>query len=401
VTESPVKPRIGANEQEEGAPSRTVGRPLPSRPQVIRAIMRKDLAEYKRDRLWVILSALTLVMFIVVFWLLPSTVDETLTVGVHGGGLGQALEQVQGQQGEGMKMVRFSSPEDLRAAVSGTLDEDRVKNIPGADKVAIGILFPDDFASAMALGKRTSVEVLADAPIPSDVRMAVSAFVREMAYSIAGNDLPVKEPLQETVVLGKDRAGEQVSAREKMRPLFAFFVLIVESFALASLIASEIQHRTVTALLVTPARTADVLAAKALTGTTLALGQTLVFLIAVRAFTGNVGALLAAVVLGAIMASAVGMISGAAGRDFMGTLFYGILFVLPLSIPAFSILFPGAASFWVKVLPSYGIVEAMIGATSYDLSWSALAPELGLALAWDALLVGVALIALKRKVETI
>src|SRR5680860_198777 len=118
VTESPVKPRIGANEQEEGAPSRTVGRPLPSRPQVIRAIMRKDLAEYKRDRLWVILSALTLVMFIVVFWLLPSTVDETLTVGVHGGGLGQALEQ---GQGAGLGQREDASPACILCVDRGVL----------------------------------------------------------------------------------------------------------------------------------------------------------------------------------------------------------------------------------------------------------------------------------------
>lgn len=384
----------------EHPPSGYPSRRLPSRAEVIGTIMRKDLAEYKRDRLWVLLSLLTLVMFILIFWLLPSTVDETLTIGVHATGLEQALEQAEGQDG-GMKIVGFSSAQELRAAVSGTLDEETAKRIPEADSVEVGILFPDDFATVIAQGERTSVEILTDAAVPNEVRTAVSAFVRETAYSLAGHDLPVKNPIQRAVVIGEDRAGDQISARETLRPLFAFFVLIVESFALASLIALEVQQKTVTALLVTPARTADVLAAKTLTGTALALGQGLVFLIAVRAFTGNVGALLAATLLGAVMASAVGMISGSSGRDFMGTLFYGMLFLLPLSIPAFSVLFPGAASFWVKVLPSYGIVETMLGATAYNLSWSALGPELGAALAWDVVLLAVALLALKRKVETL
>lgn len=236
----------------ERPPSGYLSRRLPSRAEVIGTIMRKDLAEYKRDRLWVLLSLLTLVMFILIFWLLPSTVDETLTIGVRATGVEQALEQAEGRDG-GMKIVGFSSAQELRAAVSGTLDEETAKRIPGADSVEVGILFPDDFATVIAQGERTSVEILTDAAVPNEVRTAVSAFVRETAYSLAGHDLPVKDPVQRAVVIGEDRAGDQISARETLRPLFAFFVLIVESFALASLIALEVQQKTVTALLVTPA----------------------------------------------------------------------------------------------------------------------------------------------------
>jgi len=267
--------------------------------------------------------------------------------------------------------------------------------------VQIGLSFAPDFRQAVDAGRESRVTIYLNSGVPPEIRNTMGSFVRELAFGLAGKELPVTEPAQEEIILGEDRAGNQVSLREQMRPLFAFLVLLVESFALASLIAEEIQARTITALLVTPARTADVLAAKALMGTLLALGQALVFLLAVRAFQGNAGALLLAIVLGAVMAAAVGMIAGAAGKDFMGTIFYGVLFFIPLAIPAFSSLFPGSASTLVQVLPSYGVVETIVGATAYDEGWGALGPKLGMALAWDAVLLGLGFFILKRKVETL
>ena len=79
--------------------------------------------------------------------------------------------------------------------------------------------------------------------------------------------------------------------------MLAFFVLMVEAFALASLIAGEVQAKTVTALLVTPARTGDVLAAKTILGTLLAFIQAALLLLAVKALDEDV-LLLLFIVLG-------------------------------------------------------------------------------------------------------
>ena len=371
----------------------------PSRTAIVAAILRKDFTAYSRDRLWVILSALMLVLLIVVFWLLPATVDESVEVGIAHRDLGELADQLTaGNVEEGIRVVEFPSDEALRRSVGGE------KAAPGGEDlppVQIGLSFAPDFRQAVSAGRESRVTIYLDSGVPPEIRSTMGSFVRELAFSLAGEELPVTEPQQEEIILGEDRAGNQVSPREQLRPLFAFMVLLVESFALASLIAEEIQARTITALLVTPARTADVLAAKALMGTLLALGQALVFLLAVRAFYGNAGALLLAIVLGAVMAAAVGMIAGAAGKDFMGTIFYGVLFFIPLAIPAFGSLFPGSASTLVQVLPSYGVVETIVGATAYDEGWGALGPKLGMALAWDAALLGLGFFILKRKVETL
>jgi ABC-2 type transport system permease protein len=218
---------------------------------------------------------------------------------------------------------------------------------------------------------------------------------------VSGDDLPVTEPDEQTVVLGEDRIGNQVPFRDKMRPMLVFFILMVETFALASLIAGEMQAKTVTAVLVTPARFGDVLAAKTTLGTLLAFAQAVILLLALDAFGDSVLFLLFMVFLASVMVAGIGMITGSAGKDFMGTLLYGGLFMMLLVIPALKALFPGLASPWIKALPSYGIVEAMMGATVYGKGWKAFFPHLSLVVVWDAIILGSGLLVLKKKVEAL
>lgn len=358
---------------------------------VIGAIIRKDLVEFTRDRLYMMLSVFGLAMFILVFWVLPGTVDETIEVGVHAPGMEAVLDGLEGDEGEGLSFVGLASADEVREAVEGE----------GAHQVSMGIVFPDGFLEAVAEGRSAVVTLLVDASVPAETRTALSAYVREMAFAAAGDELPVTQLAEETIILGEDRAGDQTPLRERVRPLLVFFILLVESFALASLVGGEIHQRTVTAMLATPARTSDVLLAKSITGTSLAFAEAVVMLLAVRALGSNPGALLVAVLLGAVLSTAVGMISGSAGRDFMGTLFIGMIFMLVLAIPAFGLMFPGIASTWVRILPSYGVVQAIYELSSRAGGWGDAAPHLLMALAWCVVLSGVGLVVLKRKVETL
>jgi ABC-2 type transport system permease protein len=245
------------------------------------------------------------------------------------------------------------------------------------------------------------VSVYLDADVPVELRSAMTSAVREMAYAISGATLPVTLPDQEQIVLGVDRAGEQVPMRERVRPMLAFFVLLVESLALASLLASEIASRTLTAVVATPARVADVVLAKGLTGTLLAFGQAVVLLLVTRSFDQNAHVLLAAVLLGAVLMAGVALLAGSAGRDFMSTLFLGVLFLVPLMVPAFSLLFPGTASAWVQALPSYGIVQAMVGAASYGQGFAELSGHFLTATLWTVAVFALGWLALSRKVATL
>ncbi len=372
---------------------------------LIAAIVRKDLREFGRDRLWLILTIVGLVMFVAVFWLLPATVDETIRVGIAPPDLAETMiglsanegQATQGQDAQGLEVVRFGSEAELRAVVAGEAD---------GDDVAVGLAFPEDFAGKTARGERVTVTVYVAGGVPPEVRQAMESAVREIVYFAAGAAegvdpaelLPYR---QETVVLGEDRAGEQVSLRERMRPLLAFFVLMMESLALAGLIAVEIQRRTVTALLVTPASVTDVLAAKSLLGATLAFAEAVLMLALTRSFGAGWSIVLVAALLGAVIVTGTALISGAAGKDFMGTLFLSMVLLVPLAIPAFTVLFPGSTAVWVKALPTYGVMETFVGATAYGESWGELWGPLGLAALWCVAIFGAGLLVLRRKVRTL
>jgi ABC-2 type transport system permease protein len=374
----------------------------PRRLSIIRAITAKDLTEYTRDKLWMILTPLVLIAFTVVFWLMPSTVEETLVLGVHQQGMNALIAQLESgaEARQGLMVVEFKSAKELASAVEG---KTKAKGPDGQElSVPIGVDFGSDFAGDIAAGRTPKVDVYVSAETPEEYRGAVTAFVSELAYSLAGDQSPVTMPQQSEIILGTDRAGSQVPMRERFRPIVVFMILLTESFALSSLVANEVRTKTAAALSVTPATTTDIIAAKGLTGTVLALGQAVILLALTRSFTaGNWLMLLVTAALGALLATGVAVVAGSWGRDFMGTLFIGMAFLIPMMVPAFAVLFPGTPSAWIKVLPSYGVIQALVGITAYGQGWTDILPYLITAAAW-CLALGVAGVwALGRKVRSL
>jgi len=366
----------------------------PTRTGIVAAIVRKDLTTFGRDRLWMILTPLALFMFIGIYWLMPPRVDETLVVGVHPPAMAAALKIAMGvdESDPALTVVPFEDVEAMAAAVA---DADAVPE--GLERPLVGISLPLDLLLRARLGQSATATVYVGANVPDEVRSAMATAVREVAATAAGAPLPVAWTADDVIVLGTDRAGEQIAARERMRPLMAFMVLVTESLALASLVSVEVTQRTASALLASPARTVDVLLAKGLVGTLLAFSQALILLLATRAFGPGWPVLLVAVVLGAMMMAGIGMLTGAAGHDFIGTLFYGMGFLLVLMVPAVGELFPGSAAAWVQVIPSYGLVEAMVGSSVYGLGFADLAIPLLTAAGWVVVVFMLGWWALGRK----
>jgi ABC-2 type transport system permease protein len=352
---------------------------------VIGAILAKDLRTFARDRFYVLISVLGLVAYIAVFWVLPSTVDETIGLGAHlPGGEDLLAERLAGET-PGFDIVVFTSSEELEAAVLS------------GERVVAGLDFPPGFLTDAPAGLPTTVRVLLAADAPEALRPALTGGVREIAFTIAGEAPPVQLPEMEEIVLGTDRTGEQLSLRDRMRPLLLFFVLLVEMFALAALVAAEISQRTVTAVLATPARVGDVLAAKAALGTLLAFGQAVLLAVATGTVARQPLLLLVALLLGAMLVTGFGLIAGSTGRDFVGIIFWSLLFMIPLAVPAFGALFPGASAGWVRALPTYGLVETIVGTSAYGEGWAEAAPHLAALAAWCVVAFGAGMLVLGRR----
>jgi ABC-2 type transport system permease protein len=361
-----------------------------SRAGVIGAIVAKDLKAFSRDRFLLVMTALGLVFYVAVFWVLPDTVDETITLGVAPAAAGALLEGIIDQGDGGVDLVVFGSAGELRTAVES-----------GGAEVVAGMSFPPDFLEAVAAGRETMVTVFVRGDAPEVIQEAIGGMVRELAYLAAGSLPPVTFPESETVVLGPDRAGDQVSMQERMRPLFAFFVLLVETFALATLVASEIQSRTATAIVVSPARISDFLAAKGLFGTGLAFTEALLLMALLGALVSNVPTILVVLLLGSVLVTGFGLLAGSTGKDFVGILFWSMLFMVPLSIPAFGVLFPGSASGLVRILPSWGLVEGILLSTAYGVPLSGLGTEMAALTGWVIVVFAAGWWTLRRRVMSL
>lgn len=412
-------------------------RPSVTHGRILGSLLRKDLWLYGRNKIYLFLTVLSLAFFVFVFWMVPDTVDETITLAIsppvrtmltegqevlrEWGMPGEHLEQLKAAdltRSEGLQLVELENAEQLRRVVEGRLEVYRttegglvLRDLDAGDKRPaeatlirpnIGISFPKSFIVDVARGEKAEVTLLTNTAVPEEVRLAVQSFVREAACSIAGRPLPVDLPAAETVILGRDRVGEQASLREKMRPMLAFFMLQVETFAMASLISTEILQRTVTALMVTPMKLWHFLAAKTVFGIGLALSQGLVILVLVGAFSvGNWSLLLTTMLIGASLFTSVAMLIGAIGKDFVSQLMYAVFLSVPLMIPAFSVLFPGTAAAWVRAIPSYPVIDLIVGATIHDVGWHDSLGTLGYALLWAAVTYSGGLWVLKRKAESL
>ncbi len=414
--------------------SRTV-----SRPAIIGALLKKEFKAYSRDTVYLLLTLLVLIAVPIVFRALPDSVDETITLAVSPPvsvlveegkdalrDLGATEEQLAeldeadltGEQ-EGLLLLEFEDEEEMTGVIEGTVeawqteggefvfrdkeaDEDKPDDAERVN-VDIGIAFPAGFISDVATGEDDiTVTVYSDAGVPEEIKGAMRSFVREAAYQLAGKELPVDLPAEESIVLGQDRSGDQVTLQEKTRPLLLFMILLMETFSMASLVSTEVLQRTVTAVLVTPAKVGDFLAAKTIFGTALSLSQALIMLALIGGMTAeNWSLLLVVLLMGAIMFTGVAMFVGSAGKDFMGQLFYALLFTIPLLIPTFSIMFPGSVAPWVRIIPTYPIIDVLVQSTVYGATWSDSWGSLAYAAVWLVVLYGAGLIALKRKVESL
>ena len=415
-----------------------MSRPI-SRPAIIRALLKKELTAYSRDLVFLGLTLVVLIAAPFLFHALPDSVDESITLAVYPsvpemiGDAREALAEMGATEEqlaelddidlaageEGLALIEFESEERLRGVIEGSLELWRTesgemvyrdkeagdKKPEDAERVEpdIGVAFPSDFIAGVAAGKDDlTVTVYSQAGIGEEIQTAMKSFVREAAYQIAGRELPVGMPDEDTIVLGDDRMGDQVTMQERMRPLLLFMVLLMETFSMASLVSTEVLQRTVTAVLVTPAKVGDFLAAKTIFGTLMSLSQALIILVFIGGVTSaNWSLILTVLVMGAIMFTGIALFVGAAGKDFMGQLFYAMLFTIPLLIPAISVMFPGSAAPWVKALPSYPIIKVLVDTTAYGGTWGDAWGSLAYAALWLVALYFAGLFALKRKVETL
>ena len=71
--------------------------------------------------------------------------------------------------------------------------------------------------------------------------------------------------------------------------------------------------------------------------------------------------------------------------------------LIVLVIPAFGIMFPGAVSGWIEIVPSYYLVDTVHQVANFDSGWGDVWRSLLILLGFDLVIVTIGIIALGRR----
>jgi len=349
--------------------------------RIVRVLVAKDLTLFFRNRYFALITGLAVFAYAGIYFAMPASVDEKLAIGLYAPQLPPVLEEL--QQEEGLTIEQAESEEALKDAV-----------IEG--RLEAGIILSAEAIQKLLGGQKARIELYFPSDAPDEFKEAIITLVRELAYLQSGQVLTVEVSEQ---VLGRDMLGNQIPPRDRMLPLFAVFIIMAETLGLASLISEEVEGRTVTALMVTPVNVRGFFAAKGVSGVGLAFLQAALLMAVTGGLNQQPVILLLALLLGACLATGVGFLMAALGKDLMSVMAWGIPVMLILSVPAFGVLLPGTVSDWIKVIPSYYLSDTVHLSANFGLGWDDVWQNLLILLGFNAVIISLGIAALRRKLQ--
>lgn len=355
----------------------------PTSAATIRTLVAKDLKLFFRNGFLAAITLLSLVGYAVVYYLLPAGEATDLTLGLHAPAPAPALLAELARRD--FAVVAIDSPQALQEGVlSGDLHAGLELSATDLERIAAGqaveldLLLPPDASRELANGMALLVKMAAN----------------DASYAQTGQALNV-DAVEE--VLGADRVGQAVAPRNRMLPLFAMLLLVTETLGLATLIAEERGRRTLDALRITPMRLSDLFLSKGISGTGLAFVQAVVLVAVTGALFGRPLIILVALLGGALLVTGIGFLIASVARDMLSVIAWGILAVILLGIPAFNVIFPGAISGWVRLLPSYYLVDTLHLVVNFAAGWGEVWQNLLVLFAWGVAALGLGALALRRQ----
>ena len=236
--------------------------------------------------------------------------------------------------------------------------------------VDMGIVLSPGLDAALRSGAPAEMDVYLWGESLLKHRAVLAVSLSRQLVEVAGREIPV-----ETVTT---LVGDQASVPWEIRlfPLVVIMTIILGGTMVpATSIVEEKQHRTLTALTITPLSLGELLAAKGIAGALISLGMGLVILTMNRGFGAHPGLMVLVMALGAILASTLGVLLGVWVKD-INTLFttlksLGIL----LYAPALVYLFPQIPEWVGRVFPTYYVIGPIVDMSLYGAGWPEIAAD--------------------------
>lgn len=347
----------------------------------VAAVARKDTIAALRNNL-VLLALLGGIIFSLMYYALPSTVEETFMLGVYDRGHSQVVSELLKTDEEGVYIGFFTSEEELKKAIE-------------REDYLVGIVYPEDFDSQIMTGQKPHIILYFKSGQPESVRTAVQYLMQLfIEYAVQGGEVTYNI---EEEVLGEDMAGRHVPLREQSLPLYIVIALVMEMWTISTLIVEENAAGTLRAVLVTRASPSDVIMAKGVVGISYSLIVALTILVLTQSIRGNIPVLFLGVLLGSIMAVSMGLFLGSLTKDIVGSYAYVSVPLLILVLPGLLIFLPDVSLSVIKAIPTYYLVDAFNQILNYGGGLQAVWKDFLVILVCDIVFFVLGIYALRRR----
>jgi ABC-2 type transport system permease protein len=179
--------------------------------------------------------------------------------------------------------------------------------------------------------------------------------------------------------------------------MLAVMIIMFEIMGLASLISEEVQSGTARALLVTPMRITEFFTAKSIMGVGLAFVQAIIIMGIIGGLTSQPLIMLITLLLGGVLVTGVGFLVASVAKNMMSVMSWGVLAIILFTIPALGVLFPGTVSDWIKILPSYYLVDSITQVSNYGSGWGEVWGSLLILVGFNIVILWGGIMLLRRK----
>jgi len=264
------------------------------------------------------------------------------------------------------EMVSASDSAETRTYAS----DDALRKAVETGAVDMGIVLPQDFDNVVSQGRPTEITAYLWGESLARNRGILTASINSAVRRLAGQEVPVHI---ETTTLGD---AQNVPWNDRLLPFVLMYAVLIGGVMMpASLLVTEKQKRTLSALAITPTTLADILASKALMGVLLALVMSIVIMLLNQAFGVQPGLLMIVLGMGAVLAALFGLLLGTLIKD-INTLFavnksIGIV----LYAPVFVYMFPQIPQWIGRIFPTYYIIQPVVELSQRGGVWSDIVPE--------------------------
>ena len=351
---------------------------------MIGTLVVNDVKLFFRHRFFAIVTAIGVVFYLVIYFLLPNQVDQSL-------GMAFFIEDreiplYQRLVDEPGDYTIFDSEAEMLTALEETGD------------FFVGLSLPADLTEAAARGETVELNAYYAPGVPAEAKQIFHDVLVLIANTVNPETLADLARFNDTqVVLGNDMTGAPLSMRDRLAPLLLMMIVVIEVFGLATLLNRDVDNGTARALVTGPLRLHEFFVGKALMGMVLAFGQVLI-LSAVMGILGTAPLLLlATLLLGSFLMVGLGFFIAAISKDNTSVMGWTIVFIIPMVFPGFSILLPGLATGWMEFIPSFYFVDSLHRIINFGAGWADVAGNLTLLLLIGAASMAVGTAAIMRK----